>query len=115
MNNATNEKHYNFNPATSVQWEQQQAIAQMRLKYDELAEMITKVTPNSRERSNALTELKRAAFWTTDAIAHNGVREEWFANKEIQPQPTTAATDDHCTDCAGITPSVDTPRDSSVL
>lgn len=57
---------YNSNPTA----EQIQALAELReagkVIYDKVAS-----TPNSRERSTALTKIEEAMMWANKAITHN--------------------------------------------
>lgn len=67
-----NDRNYKFDRATETDWAQGQAIAEVRHAFTMVADLICGSTINSRERSNALKDLKTALMWTVDAIAHNG-------------------------------------------
>lgn len=49
--------------------DQPQRYVQLRAKAKELAELIVKLTPSSREQSLALTDLESAVMWANSAIA----------------------------------------------
>ena len=50
---------------------QNEKYVALRQKAKELAYMIKRMTPASREQSIALTELETAVFWANAAIARN--------------------------------------------
>jgi hypothetical protein len=50
---------------------QQEKYEQIRAKGKELAELVTKLCPDSRERSIALTHLETANMWANASIARN--------------------------------------------
>lgn len=50
---------------------QQEKYVELREKAKELALLIVKLTPRSREQSLALTELETASMWANAAIARN--------------------------------------------
>lgn len=45
---------------------------QIRAKAKELALLVCELTPESRERSVALTKIDEAVFWTNAGLARNG-------------------------------------------
>lgn len=62
------ENRFTYHPPKADQPERYQVI---RTKTKELAELITRLTPVSREQSLALTKLEEASFWANASIARN--------------------------------------------
>lgn len=62
------DSNYKYHPPKEGQPERYQAL---RDKAKELAELIVKLTPPSREQSVALTNLETASMWANAAIARN--------------------------------------------
>ncbi len=52
---------------------QPERYVQLRAKAKELAQLITDLTPQSREQSVALTNVQQAVMWANAAIAINEV------------------------------------------
>jgi hypothetical protein len=62
------ENNYSYHAPKGDQTERYQAI---REKAKELATLIVETSPNSRERSLALTNLEQSVFWANAGIARN--------------------------------------------
>jgi len=51
-------------------------ITRLREKFSELAELINRLAPDSRERSVAYTHLETTAMWAIKAVVHNDPKSE---------------------------------------
>jgi hypothetical protein len=66
MDSAELDKRFTSHPP---QGDQSERYAQIRSEIRRVAELITDLTPDSREQALALTKLEEAVFWANAAIA----------------------------------------------
>lgn len=71
------DKRFTYHPPVG---DQAEMYVQIRNKSKELAELINKLAPESREKSLAMTKIEEAVMWANASIARGGINMDKCVN-----------------------------------